>query len=149
MVLRLSALRTGRLYLQGHSAIGRILCQWKIPMTPAGIEPATFRFVAEHFNHCATAVPTTKSYFIKLTQSLYSLTHISRVRDCRPHWTASIRYQLLTVSPFKSFPSYLSPTALNITYILESNPHPFHSFRGLKNQTRIIFAVVSWILEKW
>jgi len=62
---RLSALRTGRLYSwyswysflleaesrpQGHSAIGRILCQ------PAGIEPATFRFVAQHLNHCATAV---------------------------------------------------------------------------------------------
>ena len=27
----------------------------KIPMTPAGIEPATFRFVAQHLNHCATA----------------------------------------------------------------------------------------------
>ena len=26
-------------------------------MTPAGIEPATFRFVAQHPNHCATAVP--------------------------------------------------------------------------------------------
>jgi len=23
-----------------------------------GIEPATFRFVAQHLNHCATAVPT-------------------------------------------------------------------------------------------
>jgi len=23
-------------------------------MTPAGIEPATFRFVAQHLNHCAT-----------------------------------------------------------------------------------------------
>jgi len=29
----------------------------KIPLTPAGIEPATFRFVAQHLNHCATAVP--------------------------------------------------------------------------------------------
>ena len=26
-------------------------------MTPAGIEPATFRFVAQHLNHYATAVP--------------------------------------------------------------------------------------------
>ena len=29
----------------------------KNPLTPAGIEPATFRFVAQHLNHCATAVP--------------------------------------------------------------------------------------------
>jgi len=27
-------------------------------MTPAGIEPATIRFVARRLNHCATAVPT-------------------------------------------------------------------------------------------
>ena len=26
-------------------------------MTPAGVEPATFRFVAQQRNHCATAVP--------------------------------------------------------------------------------------------
>ena len=26
-------------------------------MTPSGIEPATFRFVAQQLNHCATAVP--------------------------------------------------------------------------------------------
>jgi len=28
----------------------------KNPLTSAGIEPATFRFVAQHLNHCATAV---------------------------------------------------------------------------------------------
>ena len=27
-------------------------------MTPVGFEPATFRFVAQHLNHCATAVPS-------------------------------------------------------------------------------------------
>ena len=26
-------------------------------MTPAAIEPATSRFVAQHLNHCATAAP--------------------------------------------------------------------------------------------
>jgi hypothetical protein len=36
-----------------------------------------------------------------------------------------------------------------IPYILKSNPHPFYTFRGLKNQMRIRFAVESWILEKW
>ena len=42
---------------QDHSAIGRILCQLKFPVTPSGVETATFRFVAQHLNHCATAVP--------------------------------------------------------------------------------------------
>jgi len=28
----------------------------KNPLTPAGIEPTTFRFVSQHLNHCATAV---------------------------------------------------------------------------------------------
>jgi len=63
MVVRLSALRTGRFltpgntpgthFCQGHSAMGRIMS-----MTPSGIETATFRSVAQPRNHCATAVPT-------------------------------------------------------------------------------------------
>ena len=36
-------------------------------MTPAGIEPATFRFVAQHLNHCATAVPTRRGHKPKST----------------------------------------------------------------------------------
>jgi len=36
-----------------------------------------------------------------------------------------------------------------LPYILESNPHRFYSFRGLKNQMRIKIACVeNWILKK-
>jgi hypothetical protein len=34
----------------------------KNSVTAAGIEPATFRFVAQHLNHCTTAVPAAKNY---------------------------------------------------------------------------------------
>jgi len=40
-------------------------------MTPAGIEPATFRFVAQRLNHCATAVPL--STFNKTSESMNGL----------------------------------------------------------------------------
>ena len=36
-------------------------------MTPAGIETTTFRFVAQHLNHCATAVSMT---FNAVTQTI-------------------------------------------------------------------------------
>jgi len=41
------------------------LWQWKIPMTPSGIETVTFWFVAQHLNHWGTAIPRTEWDMIK------------------------------------------------------------------------------------
>jgi len=37
----------------------------KIPLTPAVVEPATFRFIAQQLNHCATAVPEKACSYMK------------------------------------------------------------------------------------
>ena len=44
----------------------------KNPQTPAGIETATFRFVAQRLNQCATAVSLFHTYLLmKMEQTLF------------------------------------------------------------------------------
>jgi len=45
-------------------------------MTPAGIEPETFRFVAQHLNHCVTAVPKCYYYLNKLDADCMKALHL-------------------------------------------------------------------------
>ena len=47
----------------------------KIPLTPARIELATFRFVSQHLNHCATLVPR------KTMESSEMVTSINKNND--------------------------------------------------------------------
>jgi len=64
-----SAVRTGRFYHPGKteavSTPGKDFTSMKNPVTPAGIEPATFRFVAQRLNHCAVTVAHHRVYLNK------------------------------------------------------------------------------------
>ena len=56
----------------------------KNPLTLAGIEPATFRFVAQHLSQCATAVPYTILGVLKIGTSFLLqpvLKHVKRRKD--------------------------------------------------------------------
>ena len=89
----------------------------KNPLTPAGIEPATFRFAAQHLNHCATAVPAV--HFGSHTKHTHTHTHTHH-----PRWRS--QYSDFVMG-WKTLHFY--PGSTNLIFLLqnaqtESEAHP-------------------------
>ena len=70
----------------------------KNPVTPVGIEPSTFRFVAQRLNHCATAVPPYHKYrffFLEVWngQGVALITHAHLLPTFTLSWAHPLLFQ--------------------------------------------------------
>jgi len=73
----------------------------KNPLTPAGIEPATFRFVAQHFNHWTTAVPRQETWEVNFGAVSYN-TKVW-IKACGMQKSAVMCVNITTYAYYQSF----------------------------------------------
>jgi len=69
-------------------------------MTLSGIEPATFRFVAQHLNHCAISVPTINVYLMNINSILVKLFHTDAPFICANSPSSCLFFILYTFCLF-------------------------------------------------
>jgi hypothetical protein len=65
------------------------LCEWKIQVTPLGIDPVTFQFVTQCLNHCVTACPNWAFTFLYMVQVVIKTTkswNVQTQRGCLPNF---------------------------------------------------------------
>ena len=98
-------------------------------MTPSGIEPATFRFVAQRLDHCATAVPHPPEDSHKCGRNMWKPYCVHNITlNVYYHFLVSSSYRI-TVSYSISFFIWLS----NLKYVEKAKsiprPPPHTPFR--------------------
>ena len=91
----------------------------KFQLTPTGIDPATFLFVAQHINHCATAV------FIDIRDRLFC-----SGKELDPSFNANSGVLFLGISLFYATQKFIialtkthQRTQFAAAYISRSQPH--------------------------